>query len=66
MPVLKEEYDVFSPSRNELDLLDENKVGDYVKDNKIDVALQCANPNPVKNPNKDNEKSMLEDNMRIF
>ena len=66
LPLLKKKYDVFFPSRKELDLLDENKISEYIRNNKIDVVLQCANPNPVKNPDKDNLTTMFEDSMRIF
>lgn len=66
LPILKEKYEVSAPSRNELNLLDEVNVEYYLKSNRFDAVLQCANPNPVKNPIKDKENSMFEDSMRIF
>lgn len=40
---LKDKYIYFSPSHNELELLDENSVSKYILKNKIDVIIHCAN-----------------------
>ena len=47
LPLLQKEYEVFHPGRNELNLYDEGQVGEYIRNNKIDIVLHCANPRPV-------------------
>lgn len=37
-----ENYEIFAPSRSELDLLDFHAVSNYIKKNKPDVVLHCA------------------------
>lgn len=39
---LSEKYELFAPSRNELDLLDENSVKSYFTDKFFDVVIHCA------------------------
>ena len=57
-------YSVFSPSRIELDLLDENALKEYIISNKISVIIHSANTNHVTHP-KDAD-SMLDFNLRMF
>lgn len=57
--------ELFTPSRKELNLLDEDAVRNYIAENRIEVVLNLANPNPVKNK-LDNQITMFEDSMRIF
>lgn len=66
VPILKEKYEVFAPSRKELDVRSEKDVKNFVTKNKIAKIVHCANPNPVKNPNADFQSNMFEDSMRIF
>lgn len=65
LPLLKEKYIVYAPTRHELDLRDLNAVIQYVKDKQFDAVLHCANPNPVKNI-LDTQDKMFEDSMRVF
>lgn len=57
--------DLYAPSRAELNLLEEDSVRDYIAKNRIEVVLNLANPNPVKNV-LDKQNTMFEDSMRIF
>jgi len=66
LPFLTEKYDVDAPSRQELDLLDEDAVTGYVDKKNYDIILNMATPNPVKNPLHDNSSKMLRDSISIF
>lgn len=57
--------ELYAPSRAELNLLEEDSVRKYIADNRIEVVLNLANPNPVKNV-LDKQNTMFEDSMRIF
>jgi len=39
---MEDRYHVLSPTHDELDLLDEDKVQDYLTENKIDIVIHCA------------------------
>ncbi len=62
---LRNVCDLFSPRREELNLLDGVAVNRFISDNRIQVVLNLANPNPVKNP-LDKQNTMFEDSIRIF
>lgn len=66
LPLLQEKYSVYAPTRHELNLLDYESVKGYLKSHSIDVIVQGANPNPVKNALADRPETMFEDSMRIF
>lgn len=66
LPILKETYEIYAPTRNELDLRDSGMVARYVKKGKFDVIIQAANPNPTKNVLCDKNEMMFEDSLRIF
>lgn len=57
--------ELYAPTRAELNLLEEDSVRDYIAKNRIEVVLNLANPNPVKNV-LDKQNTMFEDSMRIF
>lgn len=59
------ENSVFAPTREELNLLDQDAVDEYITQKKIDVVIHSANPNPVKNKADKNE-NMFEDSLRAF
>lgn len=65
VPLLKKKYDVYAPSRKELDLLNTEAVEQYVKENKFDIIIHSANPNPVKNK-IDQNASLLENSLKCF
>ncbi|MCX7661459.1 MAG: NAD(P)-dependent oxidoreductase [Candidatus Omnitrophica bacterium] len=63
---LKDEYNVVSCKREELDLLDSMRVFDYIKNNSFDVIIHTATydaapKNSTKDPNK-----VLEYNLKMF
>lgn len=57
--------ELFTPGRQELNLLDEKVVRDYLKKYQIDIVVHAANPNPVKNQ-LDKMENMFEDSIRVF
>lgn len=63
--ILKNNCDLFAPQRSELNLLSENAVREYIRDNRIEVVLNLANPNPVKN-SLDKQDTMFEVSIRMF
>lgn len=65
IPILKDNCVLYAPRRNELNLKSENEVRKYIEDNKIQVVIHSANPNPVKNE-LDNANSFFEDSLRCF
>ena len=62
---LSERCNLFSPSRKELNLLDKKEVEKYIINNKIQIVINSANPNPVKNE-LDKQDKMFEDSIRVF
>jgi UDP-glucose 4-epimerase len=62
---LSDYYDVICPTRFELDLLEENKVEVFLKENKFDVIIHTATQNASRNA-KENLNLVLERNMRMF
>ncbi len=66
LPILQEKYELYAPTRQELNLLDFHSVESYLKKHNFDVVIQGATPNPVKNEKEDKPETMLEDTMRIF
>ena len=65
LPLIKEKYDIYAPTRQELNLLDTGAVETYVKNGNFDIIIHSANPNPKKN-NLDNIGSMTENSLRCF
>ena len=66
LPLLEGKYNFFTPSRFELDLLDEKSVREYVELHKIDVIVHSANPNPYKEAQFDKNETFLKDSLRMF
>ena len=62
---LREYYDIFSLSRNELNLLDESEVEEYFKKNYFDAIIHCATQNASRNA-KESLDLVLERNLRMF
>ena len=65
VPKLSEMFEIYAPSRNELNLLDAKEVRSYIISNKIEIVIHSANPNPVKN-NLDKADNFFEDSIRVF
>ncbi len=62
---LADHCELFAPTRQELDLLDEAAVRRYLTEHEIEVVIHAANPNPVKNL-LDTQERMFEDSLRVF
>ena len=65
LPSVREDFLVDSPSRGELDLLDEVSVERIVRNGSYDVVVHLANSTPAKNP-KDAPERMLADSLRAY
>ncbi len=65
LPMLTEKFDVKAPKRSDLNLYEEAAIEKYLIENKIDVILHCANPNPVKN-SLDKSDKMVRDSLQMF
>jgi GDP-L-fucose synthase len=64
VPILKRFYDVDTPSRSELNLLEAGAVEQYFRKEKFDVVVHLANPtaqNPI-----DRKEELLELSLRVF
>jgi UDP-glucose 4-epimerase len=62
---LEGKYDILSPPSTELDLLDENRVRDFVIHNRCDVVLHTATWNATKTSSKDTSR-VLANNLKMF
>ncbi|HOW58290.1 MAG TPA: NAD(P)-dependent oxidoreductase [Candidatus Omnitrophota bacterium] len=58
-------YEIHAPGREELDLLDPEKVRSFLKDHHFDIVIHCATWNATRNSKKDTAK-ILENNLRMF
>lgn len=65
VPLLRKEYDVYAPTRKELNLKDESQLIDCIKNNQFDVIIHAAIPNIAFNED-DRKESLLENSMHIF
>lgn len=63
--VLRKKYDVISPRRYELNILNTQEVETHILKNKYDVILHFANPNPTKNK-LDENIGMFESSLKCF
>ena len=64
-PYLSKKCNLFTPNRFELNLYSEKDIRNYIMENKIDVVVHSANPNPAKNE-LDHQETMFEDSIRMF
>ncbi|MDR1695375.1 MAG: NAD(P)-dependent oxidoreductase [Endomicrobium sp.] len=62
---LEKHYEVKAPKRQELNVVDEHSVDNYLKDNKFDIVVHCANISPLNNP-ADRSENILEYTLRAF
>lgn len=62
---LSEVCELYVPTRNELNLLEEQEVKKYLCKKQIDIVIHAANPNPVKNT-LDKQETMFADSIRVF
>lgn len=61
--ILGQKYNIVAPNRSELNIVDQNSVDEYLKNNKFDVVIHCAILNPSKNAN-DKAEDILDYTMR--
>jgi GDP-L-fucose synthase len=62
---LKDKFECLAPLSSELNLLEEDKVSTYLKDNLFDVVIHAATWNATRNSDKDLTK-VLGNNLRMF
>lgn len=66
LPILQnKQFDIYAPTRAELNLKSEGEVAKCLKDEKFDTILHLANPTPGKN-SLDSASTMTDDSLRIF
>lgn len=58
-------YDIYCPKRNELNLLDMEKVEKYIRKNQFDIVIHAANTNNTRNTSTTDYDS-LNGNLRMF
>lgn len=63
---LSDDNNIVSCSSSELDLLDSNKVIDFIKDGKFDVVIHTATYDPAPKYSTKDPAKVLENNLRMF
>jgi len=63
---LKDKYEIMTPAREELDLLDSVKVFSYIKENNFDIIINAANYDAAPNFTKKDPSKVLEMNLNMF
>lgn len=63
--ILSKQHDVYSPTRSEINVLDQEKLEEYLSKEKFNIIVHCANPNPGKN-SLDDHSRMLVESTKIF
>lgn len=61
---MRDRYEILAPKHKELELLDEDKVGHFIKENKIDVVIHAAIKPLHRNAKDTND--LVKDNIRMF
>lgn len=62
---LRERYEIYAPTRDELNLLDTKQIEDYIKMGSFDIIIHSANTNDVKHENV-TDFAILDGNLRMF
>lgn len=63
LKLLGGKYEIFSPSRKELNISDQQSVDNYLSDKKFDIVIHCAIPTPWRN-DIDKDTDILDYTMR--
>ncbi len=63
---LKEEHNVLSVDRQELDLLDSSRVFDYIRSNKFDIIIHTATYDAAPKHSTKDPAKVLENNLKMF
>lgn len=66
LPILTKRYFVLTPSRKELNLIDEKSVDNYISNHKIDVVIHCAAANPSNKKGFDKWETFEDDIVTAF
>jgi GDP-L-fucose synthase len=62
-----DKYSLFYPYHKELDLLDTEKVSEFISDNKIDLIVHCANVGGSRKSGYDRDRTdIVETNLKMF
>ena len=61
-----EEYSVVSTNRNDFDLMDAEKVSEYIKKNSFDIIIHTATYDAAPSLSTKDPKKVLENNLRMF
>lgn len=64
LPILREKYDVFAPTRSELNVNDQRSVDTWLNKNNVDILVHCAIVNPAKT--EDRNRDVLSDTLKSF
>ncbi len=64
VPILRKKYDIYTPNRTELNLLNTNEVSEYIIKQKIDIVIHAAIPNLL--PGKDDPATVLKSSLIAF
>lgn len=63
---LEQKYNVFAPTRKELDVRDYKQLKKYLEINNFDVIVHFASPSPARIENDDTFEHLFEDSLHIF
>ena len=63
---LYDNYSIYAPTRTELNLLDEGRVFEYLKQNHFDVIIYTANYDAAPKFSKNDPSKVLENNLKMF
>lgn len=64
IPFLKKKYEVFAPSRQELNINDQQCVENWLDKKKVDILIHCAITNPFNI--LDHERNIISDTLKSF
>ena len=66
LPVLREKYDVYAPTRKELDVRNQKQVEEILRKEKYDTVIHLASPTPVRSAQYDSYEKLFEDCLKIY
>jgi GDP-L-fucose synthase len=66
LPLLRKTYDITTPERGELNIVDQSSVDAYLKDKRFDVLLHLAAPNSLRRPDADRPEERFNNIVRSF
>lgn len=66
LPYLRQYYDVYAPTRKEMDVRNTDDVKKIIGKEKYDAVIHLASPSPVRSPNLDSYVTLFKDCLSIF